>query len=44
MTKIITLVLALTMVLLDFIAYRRLKNIGASKAIRYAFGVVILFS
>lgn len=44
MTKIITLVLALTMVLLDFIAYRRLKNIGASKAIRYSFGGVILFS
>lgn len=44
MTKIITLVLALTMVLLDFIAYRRLKNIGASKTIRYSFGGVILFS
>lgn len=44
MTKIITLVLALMMVLLDFIAYRRLKNIGASKTIRYSFGGVILFS
>lgn len=44
MTKIITLVLALTMVLLDFIAYRRLKNIVASKVIRYSFGGVILFS
>ena len=44
MTKIITLVLALTMVLLDFIAYRRLKNIGASKTIRYSFCGVILFS
>lgn len=44
MTKILTTILALSMVLLDIIAYRRLKRMGAGKALRYSFGGVILLS
>ena len=44
MTKILTLILALSMVLLDIIAYRRLNRICTSKAFKYSFAGVILFS
>ena len=44
MTKIITTILAIAMVVLDFIAYRRLKRSGASKVLRYSFKIAILFS
>ena len=44
MTKIITTILALAMVLLDIIAYRRLKREGAAKPLLYTFSAVILFS
>lgn len=44
MTKIITAILALAMVVLDIIAYRRLKSYGARKTVLYGFGAVILFS
>lgn len=44
MAKIITIVLALVMVLLDYIAYKRLKKIGARKSIIYTFCSVVIFS
>ena len=44
MTKIITTILAIAIVVLDFIAYRRLKRSGASKVLRYSFKIAILFS
>ena len=44
MAKIITIVLALVMVLLDYIAYKRLKKIGAGKSIIYTFCSVVIFS
>lgn len=44
MTKIITTILALAMVVLDIIAYRRLKRDGAAKPLLYTFGAAILFS
>ena len=44
MTKIITAILALAMVLLDIIAYRRLKSYGAGKPVIYVFCVAVLFS
>ena len=44
MAKIITIVLALVMVLLDYIAYKRLKKIGAGKSIIYSFCSAVIFS
>lgn len=44
MTKIITTILALAMVVLDIIAYRRLKRDCAAKPLLYTFGAAILFS
>lgn len=44
MAKIITIVLALVMVLLDYIAYKRLKKIGARKSIIYTFCSAAIFS
>ena len=44
MAKIITIVLALVMVLLDYIAYKRLKKIGARKSIIYTFCSAVIFS
>lgn len=44
MAKIITIVLALVMVLLDYIAYKRLKKIGVRKSIIYTFCSVVIFS
>ena len=44
MTKIITTILALAMVILDIIAYRRLKKSGAGKPVVYIFCSTVLFS
>ena len=44
MTKIMTTILALVMVLLDWIAYRRLKRENVGKISRYSFCIVILLS
>lgn len=44
MTKIMTTILALVMVLLDWIAYRRLKRENVGKISRYSFCSVILLS
>lgn len=44
MTKILTIILALAIVWLDFIAYKRLKSLAIDKRILYTFGGVILAS
>ena len=44
MTKILTIILALAIIWLDFIAYKRLKSLAIDKRILYTFGGVILAS
>lgn len=44
MTKVITTVIALFIIILDLIAYRRMKRSGVSRALRYSFFGAILFS
>ena len=44
MTKVITTVIALFIIILDLIAYRRMKRSGVSRTLRYSFFGAILFS
>ena len=44
MTKIITTILAIAIVVLDVIAYKRLKSMGAAKPVIYAFCSAVIFS
>lgn len=44
MTKILTLILALVVIWLDYLAYKRLKSNGTNKKILYSFCGIVLAS